>query len=213
MITSAEPDVTLLFSTPLIVDEIAVQPALRAVIEERWKRSLSRRVAGEGWSETSFETWGGEPATQLIQDALARVRSLTRTASGEVAASVHWRVKATAHLADPGEQLTFRMEPSAFWSGLYTVANGYAGALDPSAGGEFAVLDPRSPVPLMETAELRLRTRLGAQPRSYAEEAVLRPASGKLLLLPAWVRVDMRRFQGSARRLIVSLSFTPYRLG
>ena len=212
------PQVNLLFATSLGVGMVADPVRLNALLAP----AISARRAGAGgqgrdgvaqaWrSPDDVAAWGGEGASILAGEILAAADRLTLDVGARDARRYRWELAMTVHVARIGEASAGINRHDAFWRALYFVDDGYAGDRN-AAGGELVVEDPRLPAPLMEDPDLRLRLQLQPGGASYVEDAVLRPATGRLLLLPAWLRATHRPHGGRGERIWISADLVAHRL-
>lgn len=206
-----------LFDTPLIFTEIPgstdLNRALLSAIEERRKAdpqgaAISNRL---GWhSDTEMLEWAGEPAHRLMDQAIAIANGFTRDIGGEGRRRFIWVPEMWANVSGKGASNQFHAHPGTFWSAVYYVDDGYAGSADRGLGGELELEDPRSPMINMEAPDLRFRPAPDVPPASL--EMLIRPASGRLLMFPGWLRHAVRPYFGEGTRISVAMNLTAVRV-
>jgi uncharacterized protein (TIGR02466 family) len=141
------------FATP--VAELEVPDAetrnaeLTAIILKRRDKTQSAQASNAGgWHlDRNMMKWGGKHTGQILEIAKGMASQLTTDWQGK-AVRPSWRVKAWANIDGPGDGNICHFHPASFWSGTYYVTDGGCAA-DPSLGGEFEMLDPRGPGPMM----------------------------------------------------------------
>lgn len=208
---------TPLFATSLaagsIGSEAGLTAELRAAICARRaiEDEAAPRRAGEAWrSEQDMARWGGAPVERLQRALVAAADKLTIDTGKSGPARFDWHPHLHAHVARAGEAVATRHRPDAFWGGLCFLDDGYGGGVDPLMGGEVEIEDPRLPMTLMEAPELRLRLRL-TPPATYHERARFRPAEGRLLLYPGWLRIAHLPFHGPGKRIWATIDLVAQR--
>lgn len=206
-----------LFETPLIVEDVAdataLNSALRTAILDR--QSADPRGLGVsnrlGWhSDTRMLEWGGGAARQLAERAIALATEYTEDVGAEAGGRFAWVPEMWANVSVRGASNQFHCHAGTFWAAVYYVDDGYAGSPDRSLGGELEFEDPRMPMLLMDGPDLRMR--FGSRPIADPE-VLLRPAAGKLLLFPGWLRHGVRPYMGLATRISVAINLTAVRVG
>lgn len=206
-----------LFETPLIVEEVqnaaALNAALRKAIEERRARdpkglSISNR---QGWhSDTQMLDWGGEAAAALVRQVVELADRYTADIGARGEPRYAWVPEMWANISGRGGANQYHTHPGAYWAAVYYVDDGYAGSPDRALGGELEIEDPRMPMLQMDGPDLRFRLRPDAPIAD--PEILLRPASGRLLLFPAWLRHAVRPYLGTAERISIAINLTPIRV-
>ena len=91
--------------------------------------------------------------------------------------------------------------PGAYWSAVYYVDAGYAGAADPRLGGELILMDPRMPMILMTMPNLRFRVPGG---RPHEPQLAMRPRSGRIVMFPAWLNHGVMPYRGQGERISIA---------
>jgi uncharacterized protein (TIGR02466 family) len=198
-------NLTELFETPIIFREIHQFDLLNTTLTAML---LARRSSDRGWSsDRRMLEWGGAGAETLLQ----HIRSLANKYSQYVGANRQrryaWKAEMWAEIPSIGQFVPALCHPGAFWKAIYCVNDGYAGSLDRDLGGELELEDPRMPTVLMEGPNLRFRHH--PQAPIASTEVALRPAAGRLLLFPAWLRHSVRPFNGIQDRIFISTLLTP----
>ncbi|AHE56872.1 hypothetical protein [Sphingomonas sanxanigenens] len=214
---ASSAQVNLLFATSLGVGTVA-EPArlngmLAAAIGARRPGIAGRAEMAQAWKfSEDLAIWGGEGAALLAGELRAAADRLTLDVGAREVPRYRWDVTMTAYVAQRGEVGETSKRHDAFWRALYFIDDGYAGDRN-ATGGELVIEDPRLPAPLMEDPDLRLRLQLQQGGAIYMEEAVLRPAAGRLLMLPGWLRVVHRPHNGKGERIWISADLVAHRLG
>ena len=212
-----EVDVGYLFETPLIAvqvpDALALNQALAAAIAERRQQhpngiAVSNRL---GWhSDTSMLEWGGEPAHRLMDHMISAANEHTRDIAGDGRKRFIWVPEMWANVSPPGASNQLHTHPGSFWSSAYYVDDGYGGSNDRSLGGELEIEDPRLPMISMEAPDLRFRPGKAAPPVEH--EILVRPATGRLLIFPGWLRHAVRPYAGNGVRVSIAMNLTAMRI-
>lgn len=201
-----------LFATPvaaLMVPEAEARNAeLESIIlSKRAERpSLGASNIG-GWHSTrDFATWGGRQGEELL--ALARLVA-TKLTSDRNGAPVKpdWTVEAWANVNGPGDSNACHYHPGSFWSGTYYVNDGGC-ADDPALGGEFEMLDPRGPAPMMHAPSLKFGGEDGV---SAGSAETIRPRAGLMFLFPSFLLHAVRPYRGDALRISIAFNLGLYR--
>lgn len=201
-------EVRSLFPTPFVVARAPLGAADNAALREA---VLAREAKGggvvhsnlSGWqSADDFTAWGGEAGTKLIDCARALADRLTGDRAGNRVA-VDWFVNAWANVNRAGHANQMHAHPGAVWSGCYYVDDGGVGT-DPKLGGEFEVMDPRGLTPAMYAPELAPAL-AGCQTMGGSE--VIRPATGLMLIFPAWLMHGVRPYRGTGTRISIAFNF------
>lgn len=205
------PQAGSLFETPLIIDEMPdrarVNAGLRAVIMENRERSEGVSISNVGgWhSDTHMLEWGGEAARALNDRIVAAADRFTvdiRSASPRH----KWAAEMWANVSPPGASHRHHCHPGAYWSAVYYVDDGYDGSSDRALGGELVLFDPRMPTVRMTAPDLRFR-RPGQKPDH--DEVKLRPATGRIVIFPAWLSHAVLPYHGRSTRISIAVNLTP----
>lgn len=210
-------EVEYLFETPLIFTEIPgaaeLNRALVAAIEERRKSdpegaAISNRL---GWhSDTAMLEWAGEPAHRLMDQVIAIANRFSQDIGGRGRRRFIWVPEMWANVSSKGASNQLHAHPGSFWSAVYYVDDGYAGSPDRRLGGELELEDPRSPMINMEAPDLRFRAAADAPPSTL--ETLVRPAAGRLLMFPGWLRHAVKPYFGEGTRISVAMNLTAIRV-
>ena len=189
----------LMFSTPVIVDDVpgaeAINAALLELIKERREvdEGIIRSNAGGGWhSKQDFTQWCGEAGRRLLLHVLTLARDSTQVA-GDARSAIDWSAEAWANVSGAGALNKPHVHGGAFWSAVYYVR---APASDT---GQLVLHDPRMPALRMYAPMLRFR---GAGPEQVAR---ITPRNGILVMFPSWLLHSVEPWQGDGER--VSIAF------
>lgn len=206
-----------LFETPLIFTELQgsaeLNSRLLAVIEERRKAdpqgmAISNRL---GWhSDTEMLEWGGEPAHRLMDTVIEVANHYTGDIGGKGRRRFIWVPEMWANVSGQGASNQLHSHPGSFWSAVYYVDDGYGGSNDRSLGGELEIEDPRIPMINMEAPDLRFRPSKDSP--AVPHDALIRPASGRLLMFPGWLRHAVKPYLGNGVRISVAMNLTAMRV-
>lgn len=206
------PDVKNLFPTPLVVtrfaDATAINTALRLSIEARAAATGSVAKSNKGgWqSNTDFLDWSGDAGRHLIDSALRLANELTvyQDASGYTPATIDWKINAWANINRAGNSNNVHTHPGAYWSGCYYV---HIDRDSPNAdtNGQFEVLDPRGPVPMMYAPHLAMRIK-GCLTAGLSEFHP--PQPGEMILFPSWLEHAVTPYTGPGTRISVAFNFS-----
>jgi uncharacterized protein (TIGR02466 family) len=196
-----------LFATPVAAVEVPGSAALNAELE----RTILQRRAGTssvqasnagGWhSDRDLATWGGPPATAILDMAKSVATQLTADRDGKPVRPA-WTVQAWANVNGPGDGNICHYHPGSFWSGTYYVADGGC-ARDPSLGGEFEMLDPRGPAAGMYAPALKFA---GEDGNAVGSAETIRPSPGLLFLFPSWLYHQVRPYRGAGLRISIAFN-------
>jgi uncharacterized protein (TIGR02466 family) len=121
-----------------------------------------------------------------------------------------WVPEMWANIPGKNASNQFYTHPGSFWSAVYYVDDGYGGWTDRTLGGELEIEDPRMPMVTMEAPDLRFRPGPNAEPVTH--ETLIRPAAGRLLMFPGWLRHAVRPYFGEGSRISVAMNLTSLRL-
>ena len=208
--TEAAPFALSLFETPVIVDEVpdavALNAALASAIRARRAASPGVRISNiDGWqSDNAMLHWGGEPARRLEARILAAADRFTVDIAARDGTPRHkWVANMWANISPPGGSNQMHTHPGAYWSAVYYVDDGYAGAFDPVLGGELVLLDPRMPTVLMAMPNLRFRAPDGAP---HEPQLNMRPKSGRIIMFPGWLTHGVMPYRGRGERISIAVN-------
>nr|WP_315425746.1 TIGR02466 family protein [uncultured Albidiferax sp.] len=200
-----------LFATPLasiaVPEASTLNAQLSHTILERARSHPSHHHSNlGGWqSADDFFSWD-TPAAQSLKDfAVKMANSLTAVSSpqGLLESNVEWRVNAWANVNYPGSANALHGHPGAFWSGIYWVDDGGRNS-DPTVEGDLEFMDPRGLLPSVYAPSLRFKIE-GCLSAGYSE--TIAPASGTLVMFPAWLLHAVRVFKGQRPRISVAFNF------
>jgi len=162
-----------------------------------------------GWHSTrDFTDWGGKPARDLMAITRSAVDQLTTDRKGK-STKPDWTVEAWANVTGTHGSNAVHYHPGSFWSGAYYVADGGC-AEDSTLGGEFEMLDPRGPAPMMHAPMLKFAGEDGLSAGS-AETIVPRP--GLLFIFPSFLMHGVRPYRGTGLRISIAFNFGVYPSG
>jgi uncharacterized protein (TIGR02466 family) len=201
-----------LFETPLIVDQMPnadeVNRLLRNVISARRSQDEGVRLSNvAGWqSATDMRKWGGPAAKVLLARIVSLVDHFTVDIRSPGESRYGWYSTMWANVSPAGASNQYHMHPGAYWSAVYYVDDGYDGSTEKGLGGELVLSDPRMPAIAMNAPDLRFR-RPGQPPEEW--EKFLRPASGRLVIFPAWLQHAVNLFNGPGTRISIAVNLTP----
>ena len=204
-----KPQIRSLFPTPVCVHFLPiaqeVNAELRPLVLARMEADGAQTVRGQGWrSAPDFEDWGGDHAQTLFRVARELADSATATRGGG-RVTLAWKIAAMASVRQKGDYLEMSARPGAVWSGVYFVDDGYAKSDDEALGGECELADPRGALPAMVAPQYAFRIPGGA---SAGQSETIRPATGMILVYPAWQPRGERLFDGSAQRVTIEFDLT-----
>jgi uncharacterized protein (TIGR02466 family) len=205
------PQAASLFDTPVIVDRMPDAAKLNAefrrmILEKREADAGMQLSNVGGWhSDTHMLHWGGETALELVKRIIAAADAYTVDIRSEGKARFRWKPEMWANVSPPGASNQFHTHPGAFWSAVYYVDDGYGGSADQKLGGELVLLDPRMPMIRMAAPDLRFR-RPGQKPEDT--ERWFRPASGMMVIFPAWLSHSVRPYAGTGLRISIAINLT-----
>lgn len=200
-----------LFTTPVLTElwpgvaqwNQALFDAIVARREEHPSVSLSNV---HGWqSSTDMLEWGGEPAQRLGDHVLAWCDQHTVDVRQTDRRRFEWLPEMWANINERGASNQTHCHPGSQWSAVYYVADGYGGLDDPSLGGELVFLDPRFPMVRMRDPDLRVHRPDGS---SDHQETWIRPATGQLVMFPAWLMHSVRPYHGDGLRISVAINIS-----
>ena len=212
---SAAAQAAGLFETPLIVDQMPdcgpINAALRAAILKRREEHEGISISNVGgWhSDTEMLSWGGEAAQALNRRIVAAADQFTVDIRGGGTPRHRWASEMWANISPPGASNRHHCHPGAFWSAVYYVDDGYDGSTERELGGELVLFDPRMPMVRMTAPDLRFR-RPGQNPEH--DEVKLRPATGRIVIFPAWLSHAVLPYKGRSTRISIAVNLTPVAL-
>ena len=209
--------VEYLFETPLIFTEVPnhaeLNRGLRAAIDERRAAdpkgvAISNRL---GWhSDTEMLEWAGDPAHRLMDTVIEIANRYTQDIAGKGRRRFMWVPEMWANISGKGASNQLHSHAGSFWSAVYYVEDGYGGSTDRSLGGELEIEDPRTPMINMEAPDLRFRAARDAPAASH--ETLIRPAAGRLLMFPGWLRHAVKPYFGERERVSIAMNLTAMRV-
>jgi len=210
------PVIEALFETPVIVDSLPDAAALNAGLLSAIRARRASHPAGVtrsnqlGWhSDIDMLDWGGAAARALVEHVVGVADEHSIDIVSPDAPRFAWLPEMWANISPRGASNQFHCHAGAFWSAVYYVDDGYAGSSDRRLGGELIIEDPRMPMLLMEGPDLRFRPRPDS---TIAEpEQLFRPASGRLLMFPGWLRHGVKPYLGDRERVSIAINLTAFR--
>lgn len=199
---SGDPERHLFFSTPVLIDRLPeaaeVNPRLeRAILARRSSDPGLERSNRDGWhSDLDLLRWAGD----LVRPAVARMVALADAATVDTQARPGerrgWLLEAWANVNPPGASNRPHTHGGTYWSGVYYVR------VDPGAGGELELHDPRLPVIDMHAPALRFRDAGGEQ------IVRLMPEAGMIVLFPAWLSHSVAPWRGEGHRISIAVNLS-----
>lgn len=214
---SITPEISLLFPTPLFVIEVpdaaTLNAELRQVIEQREKSHPSKQHSNLGGWQSSWDMdrWGGAPAIKLLAIGRNLANRVTTNREGNVGCgpypgyfAVTWGANMWANVNRSGHGNEFHSHPGAYWSGVYYVDDGGIAA-DASMGGELEFMDPRGPLPAMNSPHLGF---VGPGGLSGGATEMMQPKAGRLVMFPSWLLHQVRPYRGSRERISIAFNLT-----
>jgi uncharacterized protein (TIGR02466 family) len=205
------PQAASLFDTPVIVDQMpdagALNAELKRLIGEERARSEGLNISNVGgWhSNTEMLRWGSEPALRLVERIIAAADAFTVDIRAKDKPRYKWFPEMWANVSGPGSSNQYHTHAGAFWSAVYYVDDGYGGSSDATLGGELVLLDPRMPMIRMNTPDLRFR-RPGQKHDDH--EKYFRPASGLIVIFPAWLSHAVLPYRGTGTRISIAVNLS-----
>ena len=200
-----------LFSTPVLTerwpDAETLNSSLRDVILAHRSSHPSVFFSNiNGWqSETDMLDWGGEAARRLCDHVLARCDTYSVDIRETDRRRFVWLPEMWANVNERGASNQTHCHPGTQWSAVYYVADGYDGSEDQALGGELVFLDPRFPTVRMRDPDLRFRTSDGSLDH---HESWLRPATGQIVMFPAWTMHSVRPYRGDGIRISIAINIS-----
>jgi uncharacterized protein (TIGR02466 family) len=189
----------LVFSTPVIVEQIdnaeAINAELEKLIEARRlvDQGVQRSNAGGGWHSTQdFPVWSGDVGRRLIEE----VGNLARTHTGTVGGSPlpPWVVEGWVNVSGAGASNKHHVHGGSFWSAVYYVR------APESDSGQLLLHDPRMPGLRMYYPTLRFK---GAGPEQVFR---LQPRSGLIVMFPSWLQHSVEPWEGEGERISIAFN-------
>ena len=202
-------DIAALFPTPVVTMELpdaaTLNAELRAVIAARQKSHAGTQHSNLGGWQSSWDMdrWGGAPAIKLLAIGRNLAGRITTDRTGKPV-GVAWKANMWANVNRSGHANEFHSHPGSFWSGVYYVDDGGAGA-DPSLGGELEFMDPRGPGPAMYAPQLAFAMAHGL---SVGANETVPPRAGRLVMFPAWVLHQVRPYRGADERISIAFNLS-----
>lgn len=198
-----------LFATPIILSDVPDHDALDDDLadairtQQQGSQGVDRSNLG-GWHSTPDMTdWGGEPARRLAEFAAGEVSPHMVDIAAAGKRQFDWGIDMWANVNAPGDANQLHCHPGAFWSGVYYVDAG--GADREGNGGELVLEDPRYPMAYSTVPDLVLRA---ADKKAMRSQHAIRPATGRLVLFPSWLRHSVRPHRGDRARISVALNLS-----
>ena len=188
---------TALFATPAIFDELAAAAELNrqleaAILAERGRESGLRLSNRGGWqSRHDFQQWSGEAGDLLIKRAIELASAYTATTAP---AGLRWVVDCWANVSGDGAFNMAHVHGGSYWSCVYYVSVGEG------EGGQLVLHDPRMPGLRMHAPDYRFKD-LGAE-----VTASIKPKPGLMVLFPGWLLHHVEPWHGSGERISVAMN-------
>jgi uncharacterized protein (TIGR02466 family) len=188
----------LMFSTPVIIDELEDSEAINAELLEKIgeRRKLDEGVVQSnigGWhSKQDFQAWSGKSGRKLMNRVLELAREHTVAIDGGT--DMKWSVKGWANVSGPGALNKPHVHGGAFWSAVYYVR------APESESGRLVLHDPRMPALRMYAPSLRFK---GAGTEQVAR---LQPKSGMIVMFPSWLLHGVDPWEGEGERVSIALN-------
>ena len=212
---STEPKLSLLFPTPIFVIEVpdsaTLNAELRQVITEREKSQPSTQISNLGGWQSSWDMdrWGGAPAIKLMAIIRNLANRMTTDRKGTAGTGPHpgfysgtWGANMWANVNRSGHGNVYHSHPGAYWSAVYYVDDGGIDA-DPSLGGELEFMDPRGPLPTMNSPHLGYA---GPGGLSGGNTEIMRPKNGMMVMFPSWLLHQVRPYLGTRERISIAFN-------
>ena len=204
-----EIQVAPLFPTPVATAQLPeadrINAALKRLILEREAAQASTQHSNlGGWQSTwDFIDWGG-PALQAVLKAGETLANRLTTDRQGRSARVEWKINCWANVNRKGHGNEFHTHPGAYWSGVYYVDDGGAGA-DSSLGGQLEIQDPRGVAPVMYAPLLAFA---GPGGQALGAREMLQPRAGMMVMFPSWVQHGVRPYHGDGDRISVAFNLS-----
>jgi uncharacterized protein (TIGR02466 family) len=190
------------FSTPVIVDQLAGAEALNAELETL---ILARRAADPGvvrsnvggWhSGLDLLEWGGEPVRRVAARTIELADANTVDTAAAEGERRGWLLEAWANVNESGAGNAAHYHGACYWSAVYYVRAGEG------EGGELVLHDPRFPYLDMHAPDLRFRDAGGEQ------LIHTRPRPGMLILFPSWLTHSVAPWRGEGLRISIAINLS-----
>lgn len=210
---TAAPAVRDLFPTPVITAQVNsadwINAELTRTILQREKTHPSVQYSNSGGWQSSwdFADWSGEAGKRLLDTVKAIAGHFTSDRSGPQLKDIalNWKINAWANINRRGNANEMHTHAGAFWSGCYYVND--AGAGVNGVGGEFEIIDPRGPAPMMYAPTICCNA-----PNHHTaglSEFVV-PQAGMLVMFPSWMYHAVRAYRGDGTRISVAFNLSCY---
>jgi hypothetical protein len=201
--TAPAIEVLSLFPTPIglvvMPNSAAINRALGPAITKQWAAAPDD---ARPWRwEDGFRQVGGEPLTPILEAAQQLANQMTPT-GGETAP--RWHITCRAHVLSRNQSLPVHARPGAVWAASYIVDDGGEGEQS-DAGGALEFQDPRGSEPAMYAPALTFAVPGG---ESIGISQTIGPASGLLVVYPAWLLHGVSVFRGNGNRISVAIELS-----
>jgi uncharacterized protein (TIGR02466 family) len=163
---------------------------------------IKRSNIGGGWhSDLQLMQWGGESARRMLEYVIALVNRNTTSVAlqGREGQSFQWLVESWANVNEKGGANARHVHGGCYWSAVYYVR------MDPGAGGELLLFDPRMPTLAMHAPHLRFRNTGGER------EVRIKPEPGLVVVFPSWLAHSVEPWQGDGTRISIAINLTATR--
>jgi uncharacterized protein (TIGR02466 family) len=187
--------VTKLFATPVVIDQLpnaeAINKKLEALVRERRNQDKGVALSNRGgWQSThDFESWGGDIGRMLFDHAGKLATSVT-TGGGP---GHQWTIDGWANISGPGNSNALHIHGGSYFSCVYYVKVG-------EKGGALILHDPRMPGLRMHAPGLRFKN---GGPEIKAE---IQPQAGMMVLFPAWLGHSVEPWEGEGDRISIAMN-------
>lgn len=194
-----------LFATPVITDRLADAEAINAALEPL---ILARRAADPGidrsnrggWhSDLELLNWARDPVTPVIRRIVTLADAATQDLQARPGHRRGWSLEAWANVNPAGAANAPHHHGGCYWSAVYYVR------VDPGAGGELVLHDPRLPALDLHAPMLRFRDAGGEQGVEF------RPEPGMLILFPSWLTHSVNPHRGEGLRISIAVNLSANR--
>lgn len=198
-----------MFATPVLTERWSGadewnEALLAKILEHRSAEAGVTLSNVHGWqSATNMLEWGGEAAQKLVERVLGLCDAHTVDVREQGRLRFVWLPEMWANVNERGASNQMHCHPGSQWSAVYYVQDGYGGSTAAELGGEIAFVDPRFPMIRMRDPDLRYK-----RPDRSTEhhEAWVRPATGQLIMFPAWLWHYVRPYLGEGRRISIAMN-------
>ena len=194
------------FSTPTYVVRLPqaaqINPALKTLIlakAEAETDGLMNSNVGGWHSGRDLLHWGGEPMRTLARAAIDCANRLTMDRKGQPQ-TPSWQISCWANVNHRGHANRRHSHPGCFWSGTYYVDDG-SDTAGTDVAGQFELHDPRGVAAAVTPAQLAAGAR-----RLSADQTLIRPQTGMMVLFPAWMPHSVRPYRGDRVRISVAFN-------